>query len=215
MSATHYHQCDADTDRPWVWLPIAIDPATIDAMNMSPRSPCFICEAVASMMDDGPIVSSVAKAVPAPPVTKAVSLDTLPLDQRLSALAKFVKAQKAPALVSPTSSITVAKASIRRDTGPHTCHAMGCAVRCPPRFLMCLKHWKSVPRSLQQRVLQAYVQGQEIRKDPTDEYMEAMKAAVHAVAVKEGRIKVEPKRRKGPHPNQLALIDVDESEGVE
>lgn len=69
----------------------------------------------------------------------------------------------------------------------HVCHAEGCEVAVPPRMLMCLTHWRMVPRELQRRVWATYVEGQEIRKDPTPEYMEAQRAAVEAVAIKEGR----------------------------
>lgn len=77
-----------------------------------------------------------------------------------------------------------------RIAGPpprHVCHAVGCDVGVPPRMLMCLRHWRMVPRELQRRVWATYVAGQEIRKDPTAEYMEAQRAAVDAVAAKEGR----------------------------
>lgn len=69
----------------------------------------------------------------------------------------------------------------------HPCHAEGCDVEVPPKMLMCLKHWRRVPKLLQQRIWATYVAGQEIRKDPTDAYMEAQEAAVEAVAQKEGR----------------------------
>ena len=77
-----------------------------------------------------------------------------------------------------------------RIAGPaprHTCHAEGCNAPVPPRMLMCLRHWRLVPRDLQRRVWAEYVPGQEIRKDPTDEYMKVQRAAVRAVAIKEGR----------------------------
>lgn len=70
----------------------------------------------------------------------------------------------------------------------HACHAIGCNVQVPPRMLMCAKHWRMVPRDLQDAVWATYVEGQEIRKDPTDAYMDAQTNAVSAVAKKEGRI---------------------------
>lgn len=69
----------------------------------------------------------------------------------------------------------------------HICHATGCNVPVAPKMLMCPKHWRMVPRFLQKDVWATYVPGQEIRKDPTDEYMEAQQAAVQAVEKKEGR----------------------------
>jgi hypothetical protein len=35
---------------------------------------------------------------------------------------------------------------------PHTCHAEGCEVAVPPKLLMCLKHWRMVPKHLQREV---------------------------------------------------------------
>lgn len=75
-----------------------------------------------------------------------------------------------------------------RIAGPvHTCHADGCNVEVPPKLLMCAPHWRMVPKALQRRVWATYVPGQEVRKDPTSEYLEAMRAAVAAVAEQEGR----------------------------
>lgn len=69
----------------------------------------------------------------------------------------------------------------------HVCHADGCEVSVPPKMLMCLRHWKMVPRSIQLRVWREYVPGQEVRKDPSSEYLEVMREAIEAVAEKEGR----------------------------
>lgn len=52
-------------------------------------------------------------------------------------------------------------------------------------MLMCLRHWRMLPMSLRRKVWAAYVPGQEIRKDPTGEYLAAMREAVAAVAEKE------------------------------
>jgi hypothetical protein len=69
----------------------------------------------------------------------------------------------------------------------HKCHAEGCNVLVPPRLLMCLRHWRMVPLELQRRVWATYVSGQEIRKDPSPEYLAAQEAAVQAVARKEAQ----------------------------
>lgn len=76
----------------------------------------------------------------------------------------------------------------------HRCHAEGCNVEVPPKMLMCLRHWRMVPKKLQQDVWRTYVPGQENRKDPTDEYMKAHRAAIAAVAAKEGRVARPPSR---------------------
>jgi len=69
----------------------------------------------------------------------------------------------------------------------HACHARGCDKAVPPKMLMCLRHWRMVPRDLQKAVWREYVTGQETRKDPTDAYMAVQAAAVDAVAAKERR----------------------------
>lgn len=66
----------------------------------------------------------------------------------------------------------------------HVCHATRCTVQVPPKMLMCRRHWYMVPKPLRDAVWAAYVPGQEIRKDPTDEYMAAQQQAV--LAVEEG-----------------------------
>lgn len=70
----------------------------------------------------------------------------------------------------------------------HICHAKNCNVEVPPRMLMCLKHWRMVPKKLQKEVWQTYVEGQEITKDPTIEYLKVQKKVVNFVAHKEGII---------------------------
>jgi hypothetical protein len=68
----------------------------------------------------------------------------------------------------------------------HTCHARGCTTAVPPRMFMCRRHWRMVPRALQAEIWAEYVPGQEIRKDPTEEYLEVADRAIQAVAQKEG-----------------------------
>lgn len=69
----------------------------------------------------------------------------------------------------------------------HVCHATGCEEPVPPVMLMCRKHWYMVPKGIQRRVWAHYRHGQEIRKDPSEEYLDAMRAAIQAVEQKEGR----------------------------
>jgi len=52
-------------------------------------------------------------------------------------------------------------------------------------MFMCKKHWYMVPKVLRDRVWDTYVPGQEIRKDPTSEYLVAANAAIEAVALRE------------------------------
>jgi len=69
----------------------------------------------------------------------------------------------------------------------HLCHAEGCTVPVPLRLMACLKHWRLVPIALQRAVWNEYVPGQERTKTPTPAYLEAAKAAIEAIAKKEGR----------------------------
>ena len=72
----------------------------------------------------------------------------------------------------------------------HQCHADGCQVEVPPKMLMCLRHWRMVPRKLQEQVWATYRPGQEIDKQPTTIYLIAQKAAVDAVREKELTMKM-------------------------
>lgn len=53
---------------------------------------------------------------------------------------------------------------------------------------MCKPHWFMVPKKLRDALWDAYVPGQEIRKDPSPEYLIAANRCICAVAVKEGRM---------------------------
>jgi hypothetical protein len=68
----------------------------------------------------------------------------------------------------------------------HTCHAKGCPVPVPPKLLMCRKHWYMVPKPLRDAVWAEYRPGQEIDKQPSMAYLHVMRAAIDAVAAKEG-----------------------------
>ncbi len=69
----------------------------------------------------------------------------------------------------------------------HRCHAIECEARVPPDKLMCLKHWRMVPRDLQREVWRTYRRGQEIDKRPSPDYLMAARNAINAAAAKEGK----------------------------
>lgn len=73
----------------------------------------------------------------------------------------------------------------------HTCHAHNCTVNVPPRMLMCLKHWKMIPKELQSRIWKTYRPGQEKDKMPSEDYLLVQRACVWAVFVFEGGCKWE------------------------
>lgn len=69
---------------------------------------------------------------------------------------------------------------------PHHCHARACKVAVRPEMLMCLRHWRRVPRDLQQAVWRHYRRGQCEDKSPSEEWHEAADAAIGMVAALEG-----------------------------
>lgn len=73
----------------------------------------------------------------------------------------------------------------------HHCHALHCETPVPPRLHMCPRHWRMVPKSLQNDLWAAYVPGQERRKDPTSRYLQAAASCVRAVAESEGQLEAD------------------------
>lgn len=65
----------------------------------------------------------------------------------------------------------------------HHCHALGCKVACPPRWLMCRSHWSQVPPDLQREVYRAV----RLRGPDVDEtwapWWRAQARAIHHVAM--------------------------------
>lgn len=53
----------------------------------------------------------------------------------------------------------------------HSCHYPGCKVEVAPKLWGCRPHWFKLPKRLRDAIWQTYVPGQEIRKDPSDEYL--------------------------------------------
>ena len=68
----------------------------------------------------------------------------------------------------------------------HVCHAEQCNTPVPPKMFMCRKHWYTVPKPLRDAIWAEYRPGQEIDKRPSDAYMEVARAAIAAVAEREG-----------------------------
>lgn len=59
----------------------------------------------------------------------------------------------------------------------HACHWPGCAVAVPPRLWGCKAHWLQLPKHLRDRILAAYVPGQELTKTPSLAYIQAARDA--------------------------------------
>jgi hypothetical protein len=86
----------------------------------------------------------------------------------------------------------------------HTCHAKGCKVEVRPELLMCLQHWRMVPKELQRQVWAHYREGQCDDRRPSREWLDAADAAINYVAQVEAERKAKPQVRrvcktKGPY----------------
>ena len=87
----------------------------------------------------------------------------------------------------------------------HTCHADGCDSHVPPKMFMCRRHWFMVPRDLRDLVWATYRPGQEVRMDPTDEYLEVARTAIEAVAAAEASKSGRPAIAPTPRWARVAL----------
>ena len=67
----------------------------------------------------------------------------------------------------------------------HHCHARGCKTSCKPEMLMCLKHWRMVPKNIQRAVWSSYRPGQCDDMRPSEMWQKAANAAIRAVLEKE------------------------------
>jgi len=73
------------------------------------------------------------------------------------------------------------------DLADHECHATGCREKVHPERLMCIRHWRLVPRALQDAVYRTYRRGQCYDLQVSDEYLVAARHAVQAVEQAEAR----------------------------
>lgn len=65
--------------------------------------------------------------------------------------------------------------------GKHKCLARGCDEQLPASRLMCLRHWRMVPREIQDRIWKHYKRGQTLAT-AAPEWTSAAKDAIRAVA---------------------------------
>ena len=71
---------------------------------------------------------------------------------------------------------------VRKVATKHTCHWPGCKKPVPPRLWGCKRHWFRLPKSIRDEIWNQYQPGQELRKDPSLEYLQAVHAA-HQYAI--------------------------------
>jgi hypothetical protein len=60
----------------------------------------------------------------------------------------------------------------------HTCHHPRCAKVVKPSMLACSPHWFQLPKALRDRVWDEYRVGQEVRRDPSPEYIAAARVCI-------------------------------------
>jgi hypothetical protein len=69
-----------------------------------------------------------------------------------------------------------------KQTRTHECHWPGCDAQVPPAMWGCLRHWRRLPFSLQNRIWRAYQPGQEETGRPSREYVAVARAVQEWIA---------------------------------
>jgi hypothetical protein len=184
-------RCDA----PIIWaktekgrpVPLDVNPAPTGNLRLERRSGQLTAIYVTRPKPDGPpppqrsLFEADADEQPAGP-------DQAQLDAAAAALygplhlSHFVTCPHAHEFRKRTPTAGGTGRRVRSERSPHACHARGCTTEVDPAMLMCKRHWSIVPKPLKNAVWGTYVAGQELRKDPTAEYLRAAQAAIDAVA---------------------------------
>lgn len=55
----------------------------------------------------------------------------------------------------------------------HKCHWPGCNITVPPKLFACKPHWYALPAHLRAKIWRTYVPGQEVTKNPSQDYIDA------------------------------------------
>ena len=55
----------------------------------------------------------------------------------------------------------------------HLCHWPTCAKEVPPKMWGCRRHWFRLPKRIRDRIWETYRPGQEIDKQPSEDYLVA------------------------------------------
>lgn len=63
----------------------------------------------------------------------------------------------------------------------HVCHATNCQLGVPEIKFMCRRHWFLLTKRLRDDIWDNYIPGQEIRKDPSPEYLTAARKAIEYI----------------------------------
>lgn len=70
----------------------------------------------------------------------------------------------------------------------HTCHARDCKAHVKPEMLMCVTHWRKVPKDIRDAVWANYRHGQCDDMRPSKAWHSAANAAIGYVARLEGKL---------------------------
>ena len=68
------------------------------------------------------------------------------------------------------------------DSGGHDCHWPGCTKQVKPALWGCPQHWFTLPPSIRSAIWSAYRPGQEIYKNPSEQYLRAARRAQDWIA---------------------------------
>jgi hypothetical protein len=69
----------------------------------------------------------------------------------------------------------------------HLCHARNCKIAVEPECLMCMLHWRKLPKALKDAVWRFYREGQCNDQDPSKEWLDAADDAIEYVYKKENK----------------------------
>lgn len=64
-----------------------------------------------------------------------------------------------------------------KQTREHHCHWPGCQENVPPARWGCRKHWYMLPKTIRDRIWEAYRPGQEVDMQPSTDYLVIARAA--------------------------------------
>lgn len=81
----------------------------------------------------------------------------------------------------------------------HRCHWPDCQTVVHPSFWGCIEHWCMLPKPIRRKIWTAYRAGQEIRKDPSAEYIAATREAREWIYANREEVPNEPRQRDPPH----------------
>lgn len=80
-------------------------------------------------------------------------------------------------MVSKQNKVQYVREKMKAKPGDHKCHWPGCGASVAPALWGCKTHWMMLPKEIRDRIWKTYKPGQEVKKNPTWEYLKAAGAA--------------------------------------